>query len=185
MEGRFNIHALIGLPEEIGTKVFCYPVLGVDKDLSLLINNISYAMVVIGQIKTPEHRIRLYELLKNIGFKLPAIVSPLAHVSTHAKLGEGTIVMHGAIVNAGAVVGRNCIINSHSLVEHDCNIEDHSHIATSVAINSGVHIGTGTFIGSNTSIRQNIRIGNLCMIGMGQRIVKDCKPETCIPLIEN
>lgn len=184
MEGRFNVHALIGLPEEIGTQVLGYPVSGADNELSLFFKKCAHAMVTVGQIKTPDHRIRLYKLLKNIGFKLPAVVSPQAHVSSHAKLGEGTIIMHGAIVNAGAVIGRNCIINSQSLVEHDCNIGDHCHIATSAAINSGVRIGTGTFIGSNSSIRQNIRIGELCMIGMGQRIVKDCHDETCIPSIK-
>ena len=73
----------------------------------------------------------------------PCSSRPHAHVSRHATLGAGTIVMHGAVVNAGAVVGRNCIINSQSLVEHDAVIGDHCHIATAAAINSGVRIGAG------------------------------------------
>ena len=184
LEDRFNIHALIGLQEEIGREVFQYPVLGTDEDLSEIYIDASHALVTIGQIKTPEHRIRLYYLLKKIGFILPSIISPLAHVSSHATLGEGTIVMHGAIVNAGAVIGRNCIINSHALIEHDCKIGDHNHISTSAAINSGVIIGTGTFVGSNTSIRQNTEIGDNCVIGMGQNIVKNLNSETCVPLFK-
>jgi len=109
------------------------------------------------------------------------IVSPRAHVSKHAKVGAGTIVMHGAVVNAGAVVGRNCIINSQALVEHDAVIADHCHVATAAAINSGVHIGAGTFIGSNSSVRQCINIGERCLIGMGQRVLADCEAGTCMP----
>ena len=32
---------------------------------------------------------------------MPSIISPLAYVSPKAKIGEGTIVMHGAIINKG------------------------------------------------------------------------------------
>jgi sugar O-acyltransferase (sialic acid O-acetyltransferase NeuD family) len=180
-ESRFEIAGLVGLSREVGTSLLGYPVLGTDADLRSLRDSFTGAIVTVGQIKTAEPRMRLFKLLELTGCALPTVISPLAHVSRHAGLGAGTIVMHGAIVNAGAVVGRNCIVNSHALIEHDANIADHCHIATSVAVNSGVRIGAGTFIGSNSSIRQSIVIGEQCMIGMGQRIVTDCKAGTWIP----
>ena len=181
-EGRFAVAGLMGLPHEVGTRMLGYPVLGTDADLQVLLDDCAHALVSVGQIKTPGPRMRLFDLLEQSGYVLPAIVSPRAYVSPHATLGAGTIVMHGAVVNAGAVVGRNCIINSQSLVEHDAVISDHCHIATVVAINSGVHIGAGTFIGSNSSVRQRINIGEHCLIGMGQRVLADCEAGTWMPV---
>lgn len=180
-EGSFVVAGLVGLPHEVGTRMLGYSVLGTDADLPALLGDYAHALITVGQIKTPELRMHLFDLLHHSGCTLPVIVSPCAYVSPHAALGAGTIVMHGAVVNAGAVVGRNCIINSQSLVEHDAVIADHCHIATAVAINSGVHIGTGTFIGSNSSVRQSINIGKHCLIGMGQRVLADCEAGTCMP----
>lgn len=180
-EGRFAVAGLVGLPEEVGTRILGYPVLGTDADLPTLLGDYTHALITVGQIKTPEPRMRLFDLLEQGGCALPVVVSPRAYVSAHATLGAGTIVMHGAVVNAGAVVGRNCIINSQSLVEHDAVIADHCHIATAAAINSGVHIGVGTFIGSNSSVRQCINIGERCLIGMGQRVLADCAAGTHVP----
>ena len=143
-EERFVVEGMVGLPFEVGSRILNYPVLGTDKNLPSLLGNYKNALIAIGQIETPELRMRLFDLLQQNKYILPVIVSPHAYVSPHAILGEGTIVLHGAVINAGAVVGKNCIINSQSLVEHDVVIADHCHVATSATINSGVRIGAGT-----------------------------------------
>lgn len=181
---RYIIAGLIGLPSEIGTKVLGYPVLGCDTDLANLLEKYPQALVTIGQIKTPQFRMKSFNLLIECGYEAPVIISPNAYVSPYAKIGAGTIVMHGAIVNAGAVIGVNSIINSHALVEHDVVIGDHCHISTAAVINGGVDIGAGTFIGSNTSVRQNILIGERCVIGMGLRIYANCAAESHLPAIK-
>jgi sugar O-acyltransferase (sialic acid O-acetyltransferase NeuD family) len=162
----------------LNTRIFSYPVLGTDDDIASLLGYAAHALIAIGQIKTPEPRIRLFNLLERCACILPTIVSPRAHVSRHARIGVGTIVMHGAVVNAGAIVGRNCILNSQCLVEHDAVVGDHCHIATAAAVNSGVRIGAGTFLGSNACVRQGVSIGERCMIGMGQRVAGDCAAGT-------
>ena len=179
--GEYGVAGLVGLPAEFGKKVLGHAVLGTDDDLPALVARHRAALVVVGQVKTPEPRIRLFESLRAVGCELPVIVSPRAYVSKLATLGAGTIVMHGAVVNAGATIGRNCIINSQALVEHEAIIADHCHISTAAVINGGVRIGTGTFIGSNSSVRECISIGERCLIGMGQRLLADCASNTSIP----
>lgn len=181
LEGRFTVHGLLGLKDQVGAKVLGYPVIGTDDDLQSLRQHQSHALVTVGQIKSPEPRMRLFNLLKSCAFEAPVIVSPRAHVSRHAALACGTIVMHGAVVNAGAMVGENCILNSLSLIEHDARIGAHCHVSTAAAINSGVHIAAGTFIGSNSSVRQGVHVGERCVIGMGQRVLKNCDPGTQLP----
>ena len=180
-EGRFTVAGLTGLAHEVGSRILGYPVLGTDFELPHLLSLFPRAFVSVGQIETPDLRMRLFDLLQQSQCEVPTLVSPRAYVSTHAKVGAGTLVMHGAVINAGAVVGRNCIINSQALIEHDAEVGDHCHVSTNAALNSNVRVGQGTFIGSGSSIRQGIRIGERCLIGMAQRILADCPAGTRFP----
>lgn len=180
-EARFSVGGLIGLPDEVGMSILGYEVVGSDADLGQLSQRFGYAVVTLGQIKSPASRMRLFALAASADLGLPTIVSPRAYVSRHAHVGEGTIVMHGAVVNAGAVVGRNCIINSLALIEHDVVVGDHCHVATGASVNSGVRVGNGTFIGSGAAIRQGLSIGERTVVGMGQRLLADCPADTWLP----
>ena len=144
-----------------------YPVIGTDLDLEKLRKDCDKALIAIGQIKSPINRIKLYEKLKGLNFILPSIVSPKAYVSKRAEIGEGTIVMHGSVINANVKVGNNCIVNNKALIEHDSLVGDNCHIATGAIINGNVSIGSGTFIGSGSVIIQNISIGNNSVVGAG------------------
>lgn len=167
-EGRFALKGLVGQAQElVGTRIFNYPVLGTDADLSTLLSDCKNALVAVGHIKTPEPRIRLFDLLQLNEIVAPVIVSPYAYVSPHASLGAGTIVMHGAIISAGTVVGKNCIINSRSLIEHSAIVANHCHISTGAIINGDANIGVGSFVGSGSIIKQGVRLGSGCVVGMG------------------
>lgn len=178
-EGRFTIAGFLGTAHEVGTTVIGYPVLAADDAVPLGIAD--FGLVAVGQIKSPEIRMRLFDLLRGSGLRMTTIVSPRAILSRHASVGVGTIVMHGAVVNAMASVGDNCIINSQALVEHDAVVGDHCHIATGAILNSGVRVGDGAFIGSGAMVRQGVRIGERCIVGMGQRVLTDCSPGSQLP----
>jgi len=150
-----------------------YPVIGFDSDLSKLIKQTSRALITVGQIQNPNTRMRLYKQLKSLKAELPVVTSPHAIKSRYASLGEGTILMHGCIVNSNAKIGVNCILNSQALIEHDVIIGNHCHISTGVLINGDVQIGDGSFIGSGTIIIQGIRIGKSVVIGAGQVVLSN------------
>lgn len=184
-EGRYTVGGVVGLPQEVGSRVLGYPVLGSDDDLPYLLPRFAQMLITVGQIKSSESRMKLHALLEAKGCSLPVIVSPRAYVSAHAKVGAGTIVMHGAVVNAGANIGRNCIINSQALVEHDAVVGDHCHIATAAVINGDVSIGAGSFIGSTACVRQGIRVAERCVVGMGQLVLSDCMPGSWLPPVKD
>lgn len=181
--GQFAVAGLIGLPEQVGSQILGYPVLGTDQDLAVMRRSHSHAMVTVGQIKTPEPRMRLFALLEQHDFILPVVISSSAYVSRHAAVGAGTIVMHGAIVNAEASVGRNCILNSRSLVEHDAVIGDHCHISTAAVINGGASVGSASFVGSGSLVRESVRIGERCLVRMGEHVLRDCGSGTSGPIV--
>ena len=109
-EGRFKIMGIIDNAEFLGNKVLGYSVIGSDLNLKTFSKKYDYALITVGQIKSPLVRMKLFSLVKEAGFSLPIIISPNAYVSKHSKIGAGTIVMHNAIVNANAFIGKNCIV---------------------------------------------------------------------------
>lgn len=157
-EGSFKIVGIIDVPAKIGGEILGYPVMGTDDDLPFLTNQYKYFLLTIGQIGAPDIRIALGKKLKEFHVETPVIISPFAYVSRHAKIGEGTIVMHHALVNTNTVIGENCIINSKSLIEHDVTIGNNVHIATGAIINGGVTIGSNSFVGSGAVCKQSISI---------------------------
>jgi len=172
-EGRFTIAGIVEMPEKKRQTVLGYSVIGANADLAELIKDSPNFLITVGQIKSPIRRIELFNDLMQMGANFPVIQSPLAYVSRHAQVAEGTIVMHHALINAGARVGKNCIINNKALIEHDAIIEDHCHISTGAVINGGVKIGRGSFFGSKAVCKEYIEIGENAVIGCGAIIAKN------------
>ena len=152
-EGRFEIFGFVDSYTN-QTSLFDYPIFGCDDDLPHLFKKCKFAFLGIGQIKSADLRVNLYDKLKSIGFALPTIISPLAYIAKSAKIAdEATIIMHHALVNANAKVGKACIINSKALIEHDAIIEDFCHISTAACINGGCNVGQKSFVASNTALK--------------------------------
>lgn len=168
--GTYNIAGIVQ-PKASSEFILGYPITGSDEDLPQLLKGIKLALITVGQIKTAETRIRLFDILKQLDAELPVVISPKAYCSKHSVTGEGSIIMHGAIINAGTQIGSNCIVNSQALVEHDVEIGDHCHISTGARVNGNVVIGKGSFVGSGAVIKEGIRVGENVIIGAGQVVL--------------
>lgn len=171
-EGKLEIEGIIDLEEKLHRKVCGYEIIACDEDLPKLVRGNRYFLVTLGQIKRVNKRKHIFEYLKKIGANLPVVVSPLAYVSKHAFVDEGTIIMNQAFINSGATVGKNCIVNTGVIVEHDTTIGSHCHISTGCTINGECSIGEETFIGSNSVIVHNIEIVEKTIIGAGSVVVR-------------
>ncbi|WP_299452774.1 acetyltransferase [uncultured Pigmentiphaga sp.] len=119
------------------------------------------------------NRVRLAntQALLEAGAQLATVIHPRATVSRHAKVGAGSVVFAGAVVNIGAQIGRACIINTGATVDHDCLLADGVHVSPGANLAGGVSVGTCTWIGANAGIRQQISIGAHAVIGVGAVVV--------------
>ncbi len=157
-EDRFTIAGIVDVAEKLGQKVLNYTIIGTDKDLPDLIADFSNILITLGQIRSSQKRQSLFNEAKKHKARFPVVISPLAYVSAHARVAEGTIVMHHAVINAAARVGKNCIVNTKALIEHDAVIGDHCHISTGAIVNGGVDVGEGTFWGSGAVSKEYTRV---------------------------
>jgi sugar O-acyltransferase (sialic acid O-acetyltransferase NeuD family) len=157
-EGRFTIEGIVDLLEKKGEKILAYEIFANDNDIPELAKTYDNFFISLGHLDSPQRRIELFMLLKKLNKTLPVIVSPIAYISKHAKIDEGSIIMHHAIINAGSKIGKNCIINNKALIEHDATIGNNCHISTGAIINGGVLVGNNTFYGSGAVSKQYITI---------------------------
>ena len=155
-----------------------YKILGSDEELKDIILENDFALVCVGQIKSPKVRIKLFNLLKNESINIATVISNCSIISNNSTIKKGTIVMHNAVINSGVRIGVNCIINTGSIIEHDSIIGDHCHISTGAILNGNVYIGYGSFIGSGCIIKQGIKIGEKVVVSAGEKVMKDIPSNT-------
>jgi len=167
---------IIDKKENIGKRILGIEIIGTDEDLTMLYSKgYNYAFVTVGSIGTPQLRIKLQKLIKEIGFIIPNIIDQTAMVSRDVFLEEGIYIGKGAIINAGTIIKKGAIINTRAIIEHDCVIGEFVHIAPGSVISGEVVIGDNTHIGANSVIKQQVIIGENTLIGIGSVVVKNLK----------
>lgn len=101
-------------------------------------------------------------------------IHPAATIANlDVRIGEGTVILANAVVNAGSVIGKHCIINTSAVVEHDNFLEDYAHVSVGAKLAGTVRVGKATWIGIGASVRNNLTICDNCMIGAGAVVVKE------------
>lgn len=175
-EGAWQIAGIVNLPERKHERVLGYGWIGANEDLPSLATQYPYFLVAVGQIGLPVLRERLYNLIIKAGGKLATVCSPLARLSPHAKMGDGTVVFHQAVVNAAAMIGENVIVNTGALVEHDAQVGDFCHISTGARVNGGCKLGARCFVGSGAVLRENVCLAEGTIVGAGSVVLRDTEP---------
>jgi len=169
-EDKYQIIGIIDIPEKIGERIQDYPVIASDDQIPELARQYDFFFITIGQIGANVKRVEIYNRLKEINCNLPVIISSNAYVSGLSSISEGSIIMHGCVVNTNTRIGVNCIINTGTIIEHDSIIGDHTHISTGAIVNGSCIIGQNVFIGSNTILFNNIIIPDNTIVGAGSLI---------------
>lgn len=163
----FIIRGVLDPLKEKGAKVCGYDILGSDEDIPFFVNERMLFLITIGQIKNAAARIKIAERIANIGGELATVISPFAIRSKRSIFEKGTILMHGAKVNADVVIGANAIINTNANIEHDCKIGNFVHVSTGVNINGNCTIEDEVFIGSGSILVQGVSVCSKVVIGAG------------------
>jgi len=169
----YEIAGIVDVKEKIGESILGYNVIGCDDDLKFLRQKYDYALITIGQIKSAAIRVKLFKLLKELGYILPVIISSSAYVSKHASIDEGTIIMHQSMINADVKIGKNCIVNTKALIEHDTVVGNFCHVSTNTILNGNVIVGNECFIGSNTTFVNGLSVVSNVFIGINSLVTKN------------
>lgn len=118
-------------------------------------------------------RIEVGEMLTEKGFKLLTVVHPNSMIASDAILGEGAVVLTGAIIDAGCSIGRYTIVNNGAILSHECIIGDGAHVCPGVNIAGKTVVGQGCWLGIGSTIIDKIKVGDNVFIGAGSVVTKD------------
>ena len=120
-----------------------------------------------------QERKRFYDVFRQKGWQMPALVHPRAMIERDVQIKEASVVCVGSMLCVESRLGKGVIINSGCLVDHESDIGDFVHLAPKTAVAGRVSIGENTFVGLNSCIADRLTIGKNVTIGAGSVILKD------------
>ena len=152
-------------PELWGRTLWCLPIIGPVSEMP----DTPETMAVIA-IGSNVVRRKIRERFREACW--PVFVHPMGIVHSSVRLGEGTVVFAGCIIESDAVIGKQSIINSGCFIGHDSRIGDFCHMAPKSAIADSVTLGNGVFLGLGSMVRPYTTILDDVTVGMGSSVVK-------------
>ena len=96
-------------------------------------------------------------------------------MSRRAKIGKGTAIISGSVININTNIGKHCLINTKSTIDHDNTWADFSSCGPGVNSAGNVNVKEFTHVGIGATIIENISIGINTTIGAHSLVNKNCK----------
>lgn len=128
-------------------------------------------------------RRKLYQKVKDMGYKLANIISPMACVRGEIK-GDNCWISDGVFLQEKTMVGNDVFIMDNAMIGHRSMIEDHVFVTIRATICGSVTIGEQSYIGANSVVFDEVKIGKKCLIG-GATIVKRNVPDFSVVKVPN
>jgi sugar O-acyltransferase (sialic acid O-acetyltransferase NeuD family) len=107
------------------------------------------------------------------GLEPLTLVHPRAWVHGSALIGDGSVVMAGAIVSALAKIGRHACIHHNSIIGHDAQLGDYVTVLPGASVSGDTHLDEACLIGSGAVVIEKRRIGTEAIVGAGAVVSHD------------
>lgn len=173
-EESYNIIGITDVNLEGDKEFFGYPILGNDDVLPEYFDKgVRNVAVGIGGFKDNVLRKKLFNMAKDLGFKLPPIIHSSAIVSKRSTIGEGTIVKRGVIIDTDVTIGANNVIELGAIVGHESKVGDHVLLSANVMISAYNVIGEDAFFAVASTIVSGAKVCDGALIGAGAVVVSD------------
>lgn len=101
------------------------------------------------------------------------VISPLAHLSEHCSVGEGTVIFPRVVVSNQVTIGRHVILGVASSISHDGVVGDYCSIFPGAMMTGGVQLGEQVMLGANCSIIPYKKVGSGTKVGAGACVIGD------------
>lgn len=173
-EQRFAILGLLDQNKPEGAECLGYAVMGKVTDLPAVMaaHGALSGLIAIGDNWVRRQVARLVAGIVP-EFNYVSTIHPSAQIARNVSIGEGTVVMAAAVINANARVGRHCYVSTKASLDHDSEMEDFASLGPGATIGGNVRIGGGTAIALGANVIHGITIGEHAVIGAGATVVRE------------
>jgi sugar O-acyltransferase (sialic acid O-acetyltransferase NeuD family) len=171
-QGRYSILGLLDRYLEPGFECMGYPVLGTEDDLPRLASRgVEAVLIGVGDNWTRGLlAARLERLLP--GLEFATVVHPSASIARGVTIGEGSLVLAGAVVNAQSALGRHTILGSRASLDHDSTLGDFASLGPNATTGGDVCIGEYSAVAISATLLHGVKVGAHTVIGAGALAVK-------------
>lgn len=173
-EKAFEIYGILDMNLSKGDLFAGYKILGYLEVLEDLMKKetIYGGIVAIGDNFTRRKVVKeILNILPN--FQFVNAIHPSVIKGKNVRIGHGSLLMPGVILNNNSKVGDHCILLTRSSLDHDSTLGNFSSLSPGVTTGGRVNIGKCSAIGIGANILHCKTIGNHCVIGGGALINKN------------
>lgn len=105
--------------------------------------------------------------------RFATIVHPSAVISNSSRLGAGSFINAGVILNCDTVLGAHVVVNTGAILDHDCDLSDFVSIGPGAILGGSVVIGKGAFVALGSKIIQGTKLGKFSLLAAGSTLISD------------
>lgn len=148
------------------------------------VNEFDGVLVSIGDCAIRWHK---HRELKAAGAPLVTLTHPKACVSSMVRLGAGSVVMAGVVINVDVIMGEAGIVNTGATIDHDCILGSAVHVSPGAHLSGNINVRNGSWIGLGALIKQGVTIGERVTVAAGAVVlssVADGKTVAGVPARE-
>ena len=124
-------------------------------------------------------RSKIYDEIKQ-KFNFPNYISNNSLIADGVKIGRGSIILDGCILNYNSEISENCLINTGSIIEHDVKIGNNCNISPGSIICGKTVIEDNCLIGAGSIIQDGIHIKKNSLIGSGSNVINNVKSNSLL-----
>jgi len=150
-----------------------YKVVGNIKEIRKLLDKNVFGIIGVGSnYLRKEITKKIDKIYKN--FKWLTIISKNCTINGNVKIGRGSIIVSGSVINTGTKIGKHCLINTTSSIDHDNIFEDYSSTGPGVITGGNVKLGECSHLGIASTVKHQIIIKSHTVVGARSLVLKNC-----------
>lgn len=101
------------------------------------------------------------------------LVHPAAVLPDSCRVGEGTVVLAGAVATVDVEIGAHVAVMPQAVLTHDDRVGDFATLGAGVRLAGGVLVDDGAYLGAGCLVREGLEIGAGALVGMGAVVTRD------------
>lgn len=108
-------------------------------------------------------------------------IEPGVHIRDQVEIGDGCVLMMGAVINIGAKIGENTMIDMNTVLGGRATVGNNCHIGAGTVLAGVIEppsadpvvVEDNVLIGANVVVLEGVRIGEGAVIAAGSIVIED------------
>lgn len=127
-----------------------------------------YEIVIAIGYNNLKERWKAYQKVNNAGYQVPQLIHPSAYISESCRIGQGSIIMVGAIVDINVTLSELVVLWPGVIVNHDSKVNANTFLSPGAIICGCTTVGKECFLGAGAVIVDHIMVPDESFIKAGR-----------------